>query len=212
MLVRECMTRDVLAVSPDDSAARARAALERRGVRQAPVSAKGRLVGVVSRSDLAAAPEAALVHEVMASPVLTVGPHTAIDEAAYLLRKHKVRSLIVVDRHRIVGILSVSDILDAFVRLSGIQEPTYRISLAAGANLSAALVRALVHRHHGNLKWLHAEAGGKRRTLHLRVRARRIGDLLTALEGAGFEVTAVVAPGPTRRAAQVKRGTRVSQE
>jgi len=198
------MTRDVLTVSPGQPIATAVAALERRDVRQAPVVAKGRLVGVVSRSDLASArPRARRVREVMTCAAVTVTPDTSVDEAAYLLRRRKVRSLIVTDRHKVVGILSVSDILDAFVGLSGVKEPTYRISVAAEvAKIAPARVRELVHRNHGDLKWLHVERKRGGGALHLRVRTRRIGDLLTALEAAGFEVTAVVAPGhPARTSA-----------
>jgi CBS domain-containing protein len=50
--VRDIMTRDVATVSPDAPLAEVATLLERRRIRRVPVVEDGRLVGIVSRSDL----------------------------------------------------------------------------------------------------------------------------------------------------------------
>lgn len=49
---RDIMTRDVLSVAPDTSLAKIATLLEKRGVKRVPVLQDGRLVGIVSRSNL----------------------------------------------------------------------------------------------------------------------------------------------------------------
>jgi CBS domain-containing protein len=49
---RDVMTREVLTVAPDVSIAQIATLLEARGIKRVPVLDRGRLVGIVSRSDL----------------------------------------------------------------------------------------------------------------------------------------------------------------
>jgi CBS domain-containing protein len=49
---RDIMTRDVLSVAPDTPVAKIATLLEKRGVKRVPVLQDGRLVGIVSRSNL----------------------------------------------------------------------------------------------------------------------------------------------------------------
>ena len=45
-------------------------------------------------------------------------PATPMDEAARILLEHKIGGLPVVDRERLVGIITITDILRAFVELT----------------------------------------------------------------------------------------------
>jgi acetoin utilization protein AcuB len=51
----------------------------------------------------------------MSGQVLTVGPETPIRDAARLLRERKIGALPVVEDARLVGVISTSDILQAFM-------------------------------------------------------------------------------------------------
>lgn len=98
------------------------------------VDGRGRVVGMVSRSDLlrrrvVADPRAHLipvpedtseppqtVAEVMTSPVVTVLPSTDDAEAAHLMQHHRIKSIPVVQGVRLLGMVSITDILRAKVR------------------------------------------------------------------------------------------------
>jgi CBS domain-containing protein len=105
----------------------------------------------------------------------------------------------VVEGNALVGIITAADILDAFVQLSGVAERTYRIALGAKhGKADEAHVRAVVGRLHGELKWLHYDGEQRPPQVHLRLKVRRVDELVTGLEAAGFDVISVVAPARKR--------------
>ena len=194
MLVRDRMSRKVISVQRQDPIAAARALMQKHGVRQFPVVQEERLVGIVTDRDLRSAPASAkIVSEVMTSKPTTVGPDVAEDEAARLLRTHKIGALPVVDNGKLIGILAGSDVLDAFVDLSGVAEPTYHVILtAADVPDAERQIRRIVEQEHGELKWIHRDKSQRPPRVHLRLKARRVDDIVTELEAVGFEVAGVV--------------------
>jgi acetoin utilization protein AcuB len=135
MRISAWMKRPVHCVKPHDSIAHARAIMEQHRVNQLPVVANGRLVGLVSDRDLRdafpsaidspgppgtdARPEHIPVEEVMTRNVLTLAPGDPLEQAARLMRRERVGAIPVVDGDRLVGIVSRSDVLDAFVAFVG---------------------------------------------------------------------------------------------
>lgn len=80
-----------------------------------------RLVGIVSDRDLRGrglSRQAAV--DVMAARPVSIAPDASVDEAARIMRAHRISSLPVVEGKRPVGILTATDVLDAFVDLSGV--------------------------------------------------------------------------------------------
>ena len=147
MLVSDCMIRDVITVTPDDSLATALALTRRHRVRHLPVVLEsGDLAGILSDRDIRLAmpspltttdPESAEFLErtpiavVMTREVITANPFDTIEDAAKLLYRHRIGALPVVDGfQRMQGILSETDILHAFLRILGVSEPSSRIELA----------------------------------------------------------------------------------
>lgn len=200
MLVGTRMTRNLTVAGPEQPADEARKLMLELGVRHLPVVDKGKLVGIVSDRDLAsAAAHGKTVGAVMTRKPVVVSPDTAVDEAARLMQTSKFSALPVMEGRRLVGILTSADVLGAFVNLSGVSEPSYRVMLTApDARNAEKRIREVVERKRGQIKWMQ---GGRTRPAQfaLRLRARRVDDIATALEAAGFEVTAVVATGRSRR-------------
>ncbi len=197
MLVRYRMSKKLKVVPPQRSLADARALLDRHRFRQLPVVRDGALAGIVTDRDLRAAPRTAkVVKDVMAAKPITISPDAPVDEAARVLRQHKVNALPVVEKHKLVGILTTSDVLDAFVELSGVAEPTFLLLLEVGRRPDRE-VRRVIERVPAEIKWIHRDRQKPAR-VHVRLKARRIDDIVDALEGAGFEVCAMVVP-PRRR-------------
>ncbi len=200
MLVRNRMSHDVVTVEPQESVGAARALLRRHRIHHLPVVRNRRLIGIVTDRDLrSAGAHAKTVAELMTSKPVIIDPDAFVDEAARLMRTHVIGALPVVDGRTLVGILTASDILDAFIDVSGVAESSYQIVLSGAKGKAAERqVREAVHHRHGELKWLKRDAADPSRLL-LRLRAKNIDDITTDLEAAGFEVDAVVASA--RRAA-----------
>lgn len=146
MLVQDRMTRDPVAVSPDHTLADALRLTREHRVRHLPVVAGGALAGILSDRDVrlampsplgeadadrAAFPGRTPVAEVMTRDVITVGPRETVEDAARLLHRHRIGALPVVDAEgRLLGILSETDVLRAFVELLGIATPSSRLEVA----------------------------------------------------------------------------------
>jgi acetoin utilization protein AcuB len=141
MEIAHWMTRPVHTVKPLDSILHARELMVQHRVNQLPVVVDGRLIGIITDRDLrdafpsifeqtpigrrrpikipeGAKPERIKVELVMTSEPLTLAPKQSVAEAATLMRRERVGALPVVEGERLVGILTRSDILDAFVALS----------------------------------------------------------------------------------------------
>jgi CBS domain-containing protein len=58
------------------------------------------------------------VREVMSSPLITVTPRTPIDKAVYLMLKHGIRRLPVIEKEQLVGLISERDLLRWVLRIS----------------------------------------------------------------------------------------------
>ena len=140
MRIETWMKHPVVAVKPRDSARHAREVMERHRINQLPVLVDGRVVGIVTDRDLrdafpsvfdaaeasgrrprAAAgtdPAAIPIEDVMSSKVLTLAPRALVADAARLMRRERIGAIPIVDGERLVGILTRSDVLDAFVEVS----------------------------------------------------------------------------------------------
>lgn len=136
MLVVDWMTRSPVTVPPEAPLRMAVSLFRQHRFRHLPVVSGGKLCGVLSDRDVKSvtpvpatgSPFTELaqaydrpVFEVMNTEVITVGPGDSIEEAARMMRRHKIGCLLVVHGDRLVGILTQTDLLDAF--LSGGQEP-----------------------------------------------------------------------------------------
>jgi acetoin utilization protein AcuB len=144
MRIDAWMKHPVITVKPHDSACRARELMERHRINQLPVVVDGHLVGIVTDRDLrdafpsvfeSAEPLAGRrgrsdadlrtirVEDVMTPGVLTLAPTATLAEAARLMRSERIGAVPIVDGARLVGILSRSDVLEAFVDLSRATPP-----------------------------------------------------------------------------------------
>ena len=109
--------RDVVSVTPDQTVAQAVALLAERRIGAVPVLDAGEVVGVFSERDViyglkdgAGVLERA-VREVMTAPALTVAPSDAVLGALSLMTRRRLRHLPVVDGGRVVGIVSIGDLV-----------------------------------------------------------------------------------------------------
>jgi CBS domain-containing protein len=116
--ISEIMTSGVEAVRPGTSAANAREQMRTKHLHHLLVKEGSELVGVLSARDLergarrGSAAKKVRVADLMTPSVVTVKPNTPVYRAANLMRGQSIGSLIVVDRGRAVGIVTVADLLE----------------------------------------------------------------------------------------------------
>ena len=141
LLVRDSMSREVVTVGPETTAAEALALCRGKRIRHLPVIEGGRLVGVISDRDLRSAIPAlgdpkrtealqkVRVGDEMVRDVVTVRPEDPIEYAASEMYERKIGCLPVLERDDLVGIVTSSDVMRAFVHLIGVYEPGSRLEL-----------------------------------------------------------------------------------
>ena len=127
MRVQDVMTEGVQTVAPTSSAEAAWELMQRNDFHHVVVTRGPRVVGVLSHRDAGGRQGAVVrrgrtVEELMTSPVVTVEPTATVRKAANLMRGRSIGCVVVADRGRVVGIVTVPDLLDLLGR--GIHRPT----------------------------------------------------------------------------------------
>ena len=118
MRVDQLMSRNVVTVGIDESCDQALSRMLRSRVRHLPVlDGGGNLRGVLTDRDLRHQPFAPGVLErighrgAMSAPAICLGATAEIDEAAVIMRRHRIGSVPVLDAAKVVGILTETDLL-----------------------------------------------------------------------------------------------------
>src|SRR5919201_611464 len=135
--VRDLMTSTPLTIAPETSVQAASRLMQDQRLGHLPVCEDGRLVGLLSERDLrlvlpspATSLAAHEVHyllerltvaEVMTRFPVTIGPDHTVTEAASRMLTHKVQALPVTENRRLVGILTRTHVLYAFLRSQAAQ-------------------------------------------------------------------------------------------
>ena len=131
MRVIDLITGPPITIPPETPVLEARRVMQTRGIRHLLVVENGRLVGIVTDRDIRLnmpSPATTLsvwevnyllarltVQETMTRTVIVVEPDGPAHEAARLMVTEKIGALPVVDGERLVGIVTETDFLRAFV-------------------------------------------------------------------------------------------------
>lgn len=147
MLVKDRMSAPPVVIGPDTPFQDALKLMRERKFRRLPVvNRNGELIGIVSERDLLYAtpsPASSLsiwelnyllsqlqVRNIMTKSVVTTTADTPIEEAAELLANQKFGGLPVVDeQYHVVGIITETDIFNAFVEMMATGQSALRLTL-----------------------------------------------------------------------------------
>jgi sulfide:quinone oxidoreductase len=120
-----------LVVAPDDTLADVAEQLTTRALTAAAVAESGRLIGIVTASDVVRAsaarvqPAEAHARMWMTAEPVTVPPHYPVTAAAMLMAEYGIHHLLVVDDERVVGTVAVEDLCRAGIE-AGVAEASTR--------------------------------------------------------------------------------------
>lgn len=199
MLVREIMRSPVTTILAETSLQSACDIFQARGFRHLPVMKDGALVGVLTDRDLRWATSSLCptprkgeeaVHLAMSHPPFTADPLDPVEDAAALMRKHKIGCLPVMDGPELVGILTGMDLLDAIILLTGVTKPSSRLEVDLDDKLGelARLTAFLAARHVNIYSILTYPAPDQAMRTVLRVGTNQVRPLAEALRGDNFTI------------------------
>lgn len=143
MFVRDYMSTKLITCTPDTLVVDAQKLMQENNIHRVLVTDGDRLAGIVTRNklrDVAASPATSLsiwelnyllakmkVKEVMEKNVITCTPDTTMEDAAILAKAHGIGALPVTENGKIVGIITVTDVMNIFIEVLGIEKATSRL-------------------------------------------------------------------------------------
>ena len=117
MLVKDIMNSNVFSVSKDDTVQKFISLVMKERIHEAPVLDGKEMVGMVTYKDLinesVTEPQSEKIGSIMNEHPHTLSPDQTMEEAAQAIFQTGVRALPVVDKKKLVGIVSTFDIIKA---------------------------------------------------------------------------------------------------
>lgn len=111
----DVMTKEIISIPVGTSIKEAANTLIENGVGSIGIEKGGEIVGIVTDRDLVkfigGGEKAKNVEEIMSSPLITVPPDMDLLEITRTMGKNKIKHLFVKENHKIVGIVSLRDVL-----------------------------------------------------------------------------------------------------
>jgi len=145
MRIRDVMTKNPITVDSETLVLDAQKIMKENNIRRLPVVDKGNLVGIVTQHDLLQAspsPATSLsihelnyllakmkVKEVMKKNPFTLTPDTPFEEALRIGQDKKIGSFPVMDKGKLIGIITESDTVRFLTRALGLREEGSRVTI-----------------------------------------------------------------------------------
>ena len=134
MRVGEIMNKEPITISPETRVGQALKLMQQHQIRHLPVIEEGFMVGWISARTLrevllASMLEVITVGDVMVEAPFSVTPETSVEEAARLVHEHKIGGMPVLDGEKLVGVITVNDLLSAFINMLGLLRSSSRLDL-----------------------------------------------------------------------------------
>jgi acetoin utilization protein AcuB len=204
------MKKSVVTISKDNTLIEAKGKMRKHEVNQLPVMDGDKLIGIISKRDIQSATmplillgekeegkirkilETTRVTKLMTQNPIVANVNDTLEDAVILLHDYRVNSLpVLTDEGKLVGIISKTDVLDAFIEALGVNEVSQRLEvviddepgkLAEVVNTVKKFKTKLI-----SIMTTPHPSGGKR-IIYLRVASLNVLPIKKALEERGIEI------------------------
>lgn len=210
MFVRRRMKKDVVTINKDGTLSEAKGMMRKHGINQLPVMDADKIIGIISKRDIQAATmplllldemEEGKIRESLATTsvtkLMTKNPIVAnvndtLEDAVILMHDYKINSLpVLTDEGNLVGIISKTDILEAFIEALGVKEASQRMEVVVAdePGALAEVVNTIKQCNTNLISFMTTpHPSGKKRIVYLRVATINILPIKEALEKKGIEI------------------------
>jgi acetoin utilization protein AcuB len=195
MLVGQIMSTKIVTISPGRQVGQALKLMQKHQIRHLPVMERDRMVGWITSRDLrevllASMLEEIKVGDVMVQAPLSVSPDTDVEEAARLIHEHKIGGMPVVEGDRLMGVLTMHDLISAFIAMLGLLKSSSRLDLLL-ENRPDALDAATGHIKDAGGKVINVALGpakGDKRPYYFRLEKADLDPIVNTLKQQGYAV------------------------
>ena len=196
MKIRDLMISDPITIRKTASIREAIELMKTSSIRHLPVvSPRNKLLGFVTLADLKQGLIPSMVADLsltdlMIEKPLTVAPDDDIEIAAQLIYNYKIGGMPVVQGKTLVGIITESDILRAFIDMLGILTASSRIDIIVDDRSESFHTATRIIRDKGGdiINVTMTDRKARQRTYSFRLFACATAPIRKNLEAAGFKV------------------------
>ena len=199
MKVKKRMAKKLVTIKKDATVADAINLMKKHSIRHLPVVEEGVLIGWVTESDIREAYLASLLEQVSIEDIMIHDPITILadanlEEAAELLYRNGIGGLPVVDKGKLVGVITVADIMASFIEVMGILKESSRIDVILGKKPHAFENVSKIIRDHGSeiiSVGMSAHADRTKRVYYLRLTKCNVHSMAKEIENLGYKVVSM---------------------
>ncbi len=214
MKVKDRMTTKVITVNMETNINEAFRLMKENDIRRLPVFEKSKLKGIITLTDLnQASPSSATslsIHELnyllaktkikdilpKKQKVFTVSPNTYIETAAKMMIENTVSGLPVMEKDKLVGIITETDLFESLIDILGVNKPHTRIDLFAEDRPGVlAEITGLVAKHGVNIlnTVVYFDKKANRHKVILRIEDIKYNDIVNDFKNKGYDIESVIA-------------------
>lgn len=197
MRVRSLMIKDPVTISDRTSVQEAIHLMQTNSIRHLPVVDRSKkLLGWVTLADmkqglLPAMVTGLTVVDLMIKNPITIDPETDVEEAARIIYEKKIGGMPVVgDDNKVVGIMTVTDLLNAFINIMGILTNGTRFDVNVGEEPDGfEKVSRIIHNQGGEVISVGIAAHRTdKKIYYFRLKRCPVEPIIKALQDHGYEI------------------------
>lgn len=192
------MVKDVVTITSNSAIKDALMVMKKHSVRHLPVVDQGSFVGLVALGDLKQAIIASMIEQLKVSDVMirepyTITRETTLEKAAQIIYEKRIWCLPVVEDDKIVGILTVNDILKAFIDIMGVLKGGSRVDvILKNVHGSFDEVVSIIESKGGYIISVGMTLNGEDNTHHFRISGGDAPDIARELTSMGYRGVKVI--------------------
>lgn len=221
MFVKDWMTKEVVWVRPEVTIQDALRMMKHYSIRHLPVKeGDGAFAGWITDSDVRSVLIASMIEQLTVADVMVRDPYIAspqdhLEDVAFVMITKKIGGLPVLEGDRLVGVITVIDVLRAFMEMLGGFESTGRIDIVCRLNDDYDLARVIELIHNGGATVLsvctfpgdavNESLPGNLYSLH--VRGKNFSKIIEELKAKGIIILSSQKPHPVKPAVKYSRSS-----
>ena len=212
MIVKEVMSKNPVTIGPATKLRVLNELMKANDVRHVPVVKNGKLIGIVTEQDIryAMIPEKIpgkkvpqgwnldhlKVQDIMTDNTITIAQEAQVEEAARIIYGLKIHALPVMKNDKLVGIISVMDILGIFIEMMGMLKSSSRIDvLMKESQANFDKVSKIIHKNNGQIigVGITPYPKDKKKSIYLfRLESCNVKPIAKNIKKEGFVVTSTI--------------------
>ncbi len=212
MIVKEVMSKNPVSIGPASKLRAVDNLMKANKVRHVPVIKNGKLVGIVTEKDIRYAmipekiPGKKVPHEwnldhlkvqdIMTNNAITISQEAQVEEAARIIYGYKIGALPVMKNNKLVGIISVMDILGIFIEMMGMLKSSSRIDvLMKESQVNFDKVSKIIYKNNGQIisVGITPYPKDKKKSIYLfRLESCNVKPIAKDIKKEGFVVTSTI--------------------